>query len=488
MAHSSIKRTRIGFNVLVQLITLFAIVVMLNIFAFNHYERWDISRNHSHTLSEQTLNILDALKKPEKKPIDIVVFFSGSPDIARDTKNLLDAYVYASGRKVRVEVINPYLNLTRARELAAKYKLGASENVLIVDNDGRSKLVNASEMGEYEPALSPLNPPRLKAFTGEQALTSALIELSEPEANKIYALAGHGEPPIDSDGLSDLRRLIERQNITIEPLNLGEIDAIPADAKMLLLIGPKYDFNGHDLDLLRAYWEKKGRLLALLDPNSPTPSLAGFLAEQGVTVNDDRVLRTVPIGNVTGVLKEISADFVPGSPITRQLEGVSTLFLGGTQSLTLDEAGVKENHIRLTPLVRASKGFWGERHYDMSAGNNIFFDPKEDTLSPIIAAAVEKGALSDDRVQLGTSRLIVVGNSSFVDASANAMPSVDFVLGGINWLINREPLIGITPKTVEQFSLNLTQSQISTLSLLVLVVIPGSAALFGFLTWLKRRR
>lgn len=484
MAHSSIKRTRIGFNVLVQIITLFAIVVMLNLFAFNHYQRWDISRDHSHTLSEQTRNILENLKKP----VDVIVFFTGNPDIARDTKNLLDAYIHASGRKVRVEVVNPYLNLTRAREVASKYKLGASENVIIIDSDGRSKLVNAIDMGEYEPSLSPLNPPRLKAFTGEQALTSALIELSEPDTNKIYAIAGHGETPIDSDSLADLRLLIERQNITFETLKLGETDVIPEDAKMLFIIGPKYDFNEHDIALLRSYWEKKGRLLALLDPTSATPSLKGFLAEQGVTVNDDRVLRTIPLQGVTGVLKEISADFLPGSPITKQLEGVSTLFLGGTQSLTLDEEGVKEQHIRLTPLIRASKGFWGEKHHDMSSGTSIFFDPKEDLLTPVIAAAVEKGALSDDRVQLGTSRLIVVGNSSFIDSSANAMPSTDFILGGVNWLINREPLIGITPKTVQQFSLNLNQSQISSLSLLVLVVIPGSAALFGFLTWLKRRR
>jgi len=485
MAHSSIKRARIGFNVFIQIITLFAIVVMLNLFAFNHYQRWDISRDHSHTLSEQTRSILANLKKD----VDFIVFFTGNPDIARDTNDLLDAYVHASGRKVRVEVINPYLNLTRAREVASKYKLGASENVIIVDSDGRSKLVNASEMGEYEPALSPLNPPHLKAFTGEQALTSALIELSEQGSNKIYAISGHGEPAIDGDSLDDLRLLIERQNITFETLKLGEIDLIPEDAKMLLIIGPKYDFNEHDLALLRAYWEKKGRLLALLDPASATPNLKSFFTEQGVTVNDDRVLRTVPFGKVTGVLKEISADFLPGSPITKQLEGVNTLFLGGTQSLTLDPEGVKEQHIRLTPLIRASKGFWGEKHFDINAaGNSIYFDPKEDTLMPVIAAAVEKGALSDDRVQLGTSRLIVVGNSSFVDSSANAMPSTDFILGGVNWLINREPLIGITPKTVQQFSLNLNQSQISSLSLLVLIVIPGCAAALGFLTWLKRRR
>ena len=326
MAHSSIKRARIGFNVLIQIVTLFAIVVMLNLFAFKHYQRWDISRDHSHTLSEQTRSILENLKKP----VDFIVFFTGNPDIARDTNDLLDAYVHASGRKVRVEVINPYLNLTRAREVASQYKLGAAENVIIVDSDGRSKLVNASEMGEYEPSLSPLNPPRLKAFTGEQALTSALIELSEEGSNKIYAIADHGEPPIDGDSLGDLRLLIERQNITFETLKLGEVDLIPEDAKMLLIIGPKYDFNEHDLALLRAYWEKKGRLLALLDPASATPNLKSFFTEQGVTVNDDRVLRTVPFGKVTGVLKEISADFLPGSPITKQLEGVSTLFLGGT--------------------------------------------------------------------------------------------------------------------------------------------------------------
>lgn len=482
---SSINRTRISFNVLIQVITLFAIVLMLNVFAFNHYRRWDLSRDQKYTLSDQTRRVVENLKTP----VQFIVFFTGQSEIGGDLKTLLAEYGYLSKKNIAVEIVDPFLNLTRAREVASKYKLGANENVVIVDHGGQSKLVNASDMAEYEPALSPLAPPRLTAFKGEQVLTRALLEVTEQGANRVYAIAGHGEPAIDGEQLSGLKELIERQNIQIEPLTLGDIDTIPPQTQTLLLIGPKYDFSDRDLAVLHTYWEKKGRLFVFLDPNSLTPKLTAFLTGIGITPNPDRVLRTVPLmGQMTGVLKEITADFLPGSAITKRLDNVSTAMMGGTQSLTLDADRVKSDNIRLTPLLRASKGFWADIEYEITPGGSIFFDPKVDTATPVVAASAERGGLSDDRVQLDTARLIVVGNSGLIDRKALTVPTLDFVLSGINWLLDREQLIGITPKTVRNFSLNLSDAQISSLATLTMGVIPGAAALLGFLVWLKRRR
>lgn len=481
---SSINRTRISLNVVVQAISLLAIVVMLNVFAFNHYKRWDLSRDQKYALSEQTRRVVENLKTP----VQFIVFFTGQSDIGGDLKTLLTEYGYLSKKNISVEIVDPFLNLARAREVATKYKLGANENVVIVDYNGQSKVVNASDMAEYEPSFSPLEPPRLKAFKGEQVLTRAIMELTEQGANHIFAVAGHGEVAVNSPEFADLKDLIERQNIVLEPLTLGDLDAIPEKAQTLLIIGPKYDFSDHDLKLIKAYWEKKGRLFVFLDPNAETPKLLEFLKEVGITANDDRVLRTVPLGNITGVLKEITADFLPDSPVTKRLSNVSTAIMGGTQSLSLDADRVRPEHIRLTPLMRASKGFWAEKDHQISAGKSIFFDPKEDTPTPVVAASAERGGLSDDRVQLDTARLIVVGNVGMLDRASLTIPAVDFVLAGINWLIDREQLIAITPKTVRNFSLNLSDAQISSLATLTMGVIPGAAALIGLFVWFKRRR
>jgi len=147
----------------------------------------------------------------------------------------------------------------------------------------------------------------------------------------------------------------------------------------------------------------------------------------------------------------------------------------------------------LKPLIQASKGFWGETRYgaeDIAKG--VYFDPKEDHINPIVAVSAEKGALVDAIVPINSARLLVVGSAAFLsnetlrDANANA--NMDFVLNGLNWLLDREKIIGIAPKTVRNLSVNLADSQMSSIFLLVILGIPGTAAAIGIAVWLKRRR
>ena len=482
--NSSIDRKRIIANVLIQVATVLFLVVMTNYLAFNHFKRWDFSRNNKHTLTRQTKDVLASLVKPVK----LIVFFSADSDIARDVDAMVKEYAWASRKMVSVEAVNPYMNLTRGREVSSKYKLGTNENVIVIDVDGRSKTVNAADMAEYEPALNPMEKPRLKAFKGEQILTGALIEITEPGSNKIYVISGHGEPAVNADTHSGLKTYIERQNINLETLTFANIETVPIDAKALIIAGPKYDFSEHDLQLLRTYWNKRGRILVLTDPVSPVPRLIAFLNELGITVNNDRVLKTVPYGPVTGVLKEITGDFVDGSPMTRRLNNITAIFLGLTQSLTLQPDRVKLLNIKLQPLIKASKGFWAEVEYEITPKHGIYFNPKVDTASPCVAASVEKGALSDERMRVDSSRLVVVGNSAFIRNDAMTAADLDFFLSVVNWLLDREHLIGIAPKSVRAFALSLTESQIGNLALLTIFAIPGAAALLGVMSWLRRRR
>ncbi|MEI6560806.1 MAG: GldG family protein [Verrucomicrobiota bacterium] len=490
--NSSLSRVQIGLNVLIQSALYLLLFAIANYLGFNHYKRWDFSRDQKYTLSSQTKRVLANLKKP----VHLVVFFAGSSPVARDATNLLQEYAYASKKMVDVEVVDPFhsLTLARAREIATQYKLRDNDNVIILDYEGRTKFVSASQMAEFEPSLNLLDKPRMKAFKGEAALTGALIEITEEGTNQVYALAGHGETPLNADpSLSGLKDYIERQNIKVNPLKLTDVEMIPPDAKALFIIAPKYDFSELDLLALRAYWsnrEKPGRIFVFLEPGSPTPNLCAFLREAGIVVNDDRVLRTMPVrlasGIVRGVLKEITGDFVAGSPITKRLTNVNASFTGGvTQSLTLDTERGKEGGIKLKPLIQASKGFWGETRY---TENEVFFDPKEDHIDPIVAASAEKGAPVDDRVRLDSSRLIAVGSSAFLSNQTITEADMDFVLNSLNWLLDREEVIGIAPKTAHNLSLNLTQAQLSLMALLVMGAIPAGAGVLGIIVWLKRRR
>ena len=484
-----IKRFTIGLNVLLQLFAVIFILGMVNYLAFNHYKRWDYSRDKKYALSDQTKRLLKSLKKR----VRAIVFFSPtalSPEVQiyPDVENLLKEYQYASKRKMEVEFVNPARDFARARDLQAKYKFGRNENIVILDYDDRSKVVNAADMADFDQGnMMYGQPPQLKDFKGEQAITSALLELVENQQNKLCLMGGHGEPELTDENLSGFKTYVERQNIKIDPLNLMNVDAVPAEAKAVLIISPKYDFSEREMKLLRDYWDKKGRLFIALDPNALTPRLTAFLGELGVKPQDDRIMRTVSLGPVTGIVSEAIGSFVETNPITKRLKGTDVQFGGQTESLAIQPP--PGGNTRVEPLIRAGEGFWGETEYHDVERTGIFFDPKKDHGPPLsMAVSVEKGALTDTRVQVDSSRMVVVGNGSFLSNEVLTEPGIDFTLAAFNWLLNREELIGIAPKEQKTFTLNLTDIQVRNIALIVMLAIPGAVAMMGVSAYLSRRR
>lgn len=483
-----IHRFQIGLNVLIQTLLVLFIVIAANYFAFRHYQRWDFSRNHELTLSEQTRSLLKSLKTTAH----FIVFFPDDSPIEGDVNSLLKEFQYAAHDKVEIETVNPFRDLARARELSVKYKFG-NENVVVVDCDGRSKVVPANDLVDMDETVAMFNQaPTIKDFKGEQALASALLEVTEPEQAKVYVLTGDGEPELTDPTMKLLTTYIARQNLALLPLNLAA-DGVPADAKTVMLLGAHYDLNDTELKALRDYWDKKGRLFIALDPTAFTPKLDNFVKNIGIVPQDDRVLKTVNLGPVAMVQRNVVATYMDGSPITKRLKNLNTALPGNTQSLKLDTAVADAGHTRLQGLMLAADGYWGETKYtaDVSNGGTYTFLPSEDHVPPLIlAATAEKGAVTDEHVQVESARLFVAGNADFIqsDALTQVGPNVDFVLGALNWLVDREELIGVTPKQIQNFTLNLSDAQLSKLALLAMVVLPAGAALIGFGTWLQRRR
>src|SRR5581483_3061726 len=234
--------------------------------------------------------------------------------------------------------------------------------------------------------------------------TSAMLQVVENSQSKLYLLGGKGGPEFKSEEIAALKTYIERQNIKFEELNLMNVDKVPDDAKGVFILGARYDLTDRETKMLRDFWDKKGRIFIALDATAQTPKLSAFLAEFGVTPQDDRILRTIAIGPMTGIVREVVGVFSETSDITKRLKGVETMFMGQTQSLAINRS---VQGLKVDPLVTAAEGFWGETKYQNIQETGVSFDPKEDHASPLnIAVSVEKGALADQRVKVDSSRMI----------------------------------------------------------------------------------
>jgi ABC-2 type transport system permease protein len=490
-AHSrkKIRRLRIGFNVLAQILLVLFLVAMVNSIAFKHYARWDFSRDQKYALSDKTKRFLDTLKGKMR----ITVFFPPTTPITTDVQNLLTEYQYAGKGKIDIEHIDPERNLSRAKELFDKYKVVTDEALLVVDYEGRNKTVKASEMADIDQSGMALGEgPRVAAFKGEQAITSAMIDLVEGKKKTLGYVLGHKEPALtEGSAISVLKTFIENENIQFKELNLLDLDAIPEDVKTVMIIGPQYDFSDREMKLLRNFWDKQGRILLLLDPAAKTPKLDAFVSELGVKVNDDRLMVFLRTGiQELALTRDVQARFLGDSPITRRLADVRALFLGGTSSLTLEPDRARAANIRIEPLIQAEKGYFAETDYNTDNQAKLQADAKRDDNTQItIGAAIEKGGSADERVQLNSSRLVVVSNATFVQDNAitQDQQGLDFMSGSVNWLLSREQLIGIAPKVSKPLTFSLNGDALARLRWIVLVFMPLIPAVIGTVVWWQRR-
>jgi hypothetical protein len=483
-----IGRFQLTINVVVQVLVIVAIVAMANYLSLRHYHRFDWSRSQKFALGDQTKAVLSNLAKP----VQAIVFFAGEGEAEADCRMLLREYEFTSKGKITVEEVNPFQNFTRARELQTRYKFGANENIVILDYDGKNKFINSSEMAEFEQmdqmAMMMGRRPQMTAFKGEQLLTNALLELTEAKQNKIYLLGGHGEYDFASDETKVIREQLSRQNIKVEALTLSNLASIPEDANAIAILGPRFDFSERDLKLLTDYWDKKGRLFVAVGTAGKRPGLDRWLADRGVQPAGDTVLRVVNLGGITGIM-ELAGIIGKGSPVTKNLETAEGTLIGQTQSLKIDRTKETTAQLRITELMSAPEGYWGETEYTGDRKTVPLFDPTKDNAAPLtLAVSVEKGASRDPSVKLETTRMLVFGNADLVsDEGLQAGPVfLDLATNAFNWLLSRETLIAIPAKPKQNIRISLQPAQMFSIAKWVTLYIPVFVGLFGlFYLWAR---
>ncbi len=117
-----------------------------------------------------------------------------------------------------------------------------------------------------------------------------------------------------------------------------------------------------------------------------------------------------------------------------------------------------------------------------SPQSTLVGDPAAPPRAYPLMVAVEQKAVPGVASTRGNTRMVVVGDSFFLDnqmiaAAANR----DFAGYAVNWLLNRTTLLkGIGPRPVTEYRLLLTQAQQVNVRWLLLGALPGAVLLFGW--------
>ena len=267
---------------------------------------------------------------------------------------------------------------------------------------------------------------------------------------------------------------------------------IPEDADALFFPGNTVDLTDREVKVIRSYWEdERGGLIFYLDPSAETPTLNELLREHGAGPRRDRVLSVLSIPGVTAKKTyDVPVALMPGGGPTRDMPALTTQLFGQTQSLDVlfeDDLLIAEN-IRPRPLMVASEGFWGETEFQVE---DVSYNPDIDHGQPELvytAASVEKGLPGDYDFKEGSSRMVVVGNPDLISHEGNTSKvGADFTMAALNWVMNREELIGITPRRPTAYTLNVSADDQGLLQTVMIFIMPGLALIIGGLVWMRRR-
>ena len=462
------RQARYGTLSAVSVVVVFAILVAINYIGARQNKRWDLTATKQFSLSDQTRNVLQKLDSP----LSIIVF-AQETDFQR-YKDKLKEYEYVSSK-----VTTDYVDPDKKPAIASQNQVQAYGTILFKYKDRTERISSDTE----------------------QDITTGVIKVVQGTTKKVYFSQGHGEKDATSgerDGYKAIADALGHENYTVDKLVLAQAGAVPDDAAVVVVAGPKTDFFPGEITAITNYLGKTGKLLLELDPpdrteSQPLTNLVALAHQWGIDVGNDIVVDVSGMGQLIGTDQSVPvAATYPSHAITKNFKFITAYPFA--RSVTVVAGGVGGHTAQ--GFVETSPRSWAESDIKglLTSGKVSFKAADGDKQGPItVAAAVSAasaaaapGAAAD--APKPETRVVVYGDSDFAaNSGLGIQGNRDLFMNTIGWLSQQENLISIRPKDADDRRVTMTAAQQTNVTWLALFIIPGLVFFMGISSWWRRR-
>ena len=466
------RQARYGTLAGVSIAVVLGILIAINYIGSRQNKRWDLTANKQFSLSDQTKNIIAKLDAPMQ-----MMVFAEEPDFQR-YRDKLGEYQYSS-KQVSTDYVDP----AKKPSIAKQYQV-QQYNTIVINYKGRTERVTSDS---------------------EQDITNAIIKVVSGQQKKLYFTQGHGEKDKDGSDAGSYNAIaaaLGRENYTVEKVVLAQTGAVPDDAAVVIIAGPKTDFFPPEIDALKKYLDKQGKVLLLIDPpdkidSPPLTSLIALAHDWGMDVGNNIVVDASGMGRLIGTDASVPvAASYPSHAITKNGQFNLLTAYPLARSITPVSGGVGGHTAQ--PFVETGPRSWAETDVKqlLTTGKVDLNEDKGDKRGPVtIGAAVSAAAPAAPDAKPDAAdapkpetRLAVVGDSDFAaNGGLGIQGNRDFFMNMVGWLSQQENLISIRPKDADDRRITLTATQQANLNWLSLLIIPGGIFATGIYTWWRRR-
>ena len=464
------RSARYGTLTGVSILVVLGILVAINYIGKRQNKRWDLTAAKQFSLSDQSRNMLSKLDAPLK-----ITAFAQEPEF-QNYQDRLKEYVYGS-KQVSMELIDP----DKKPALAQQNQITQYGTIVFNYKDRTERITSNTE----------------------QDITNGIIKVVTGKQKKVYFTQGHGEKDTaasDRGGYSTIAAALGNDNFTTAKVVLVQQGAVPDDASVVIVAGPMNDFLPAEIDALKTYLGKNGKLLLMLDPpakadTAPLTNLIALAHDWGVDVGNNVVVDVSGMGQLLGTDASVPvAAQYPQHPIVERFNVFTAYPMA--RSVTPVSGGVN-GHTAQT-FVESSPRSWAETDLKalMSTGKVALETAKGDKQGPIsLAAAVsfapppaDTAKPEDPKAPKPETRVVVYGDSDFAANATLGIPgNKDLFLNTVGWLSQQENLISIRTKQASDRRLTLTSAQQTNINWIVMLAIPSLVFGMGIYSWRRRR-
>jgi ABC-type uncharacterized transport system involved in gliding motility auxiliary subunit len=431
------------------------VISLLGFLSTRYYQQIDLSASARNTLNEASLRVLGILDSP----ISITAYTRPESVSGRVIIELVNRY-QRHHKDLALEFVNPDKEPERVRAQNI-----SRDGVLDLRYQGRTKRVNV-------PA--------------ERTISSALLSLSRADERWIAYLVGHGERDLRGQANHDLgtfgNHLLER-GFKLQALNLLESGAVPDNAAVLIIGGPRVELLAEEQALVITYVDRGGNVLWLVDPG-PSYGLDNLGTALGISRPEGTLIDPATQGFIRAGLGNPTFALISRYGRHAALDGFNLMTVfPGAGPLVVKPA----EDWKASVLLRSGDRVWAEKQ---ALTGSVSQDAATEPSGPfdIGLALTRPRPSAGEEEQEGDQRIVVVSDGDFLSNSALGNGgNLDLGVRLVTWLAADDEQLDIPTRSDPDLKLTLSQAQVATIGLGWFVFLPLAFGLTGLTVWLRRR-